>query len=125
MRPSRWAFSVEDVLAAKDKVKEQLAFIIAAEQPVNNLLLYKRIAQVWGLQRATPRIQALIDALLKGSVSRRTEIAGRCGHLLKKCCPCQKLCLLWADSSREVQEVPVIEFMNALLDTLEQQAPCL
>lgn len=121
MRPSRWAFSVEDVLAAKDKVKEQLAFIIAAEQPVNNLLLYKRIAQVWGLQRATPRIQALIDTLLKDQYRDELEMPGGVVTYWKSAAHAQNYAYYRADSSREVQEVPVVEFMNALLDTLEQQ----
>lgn len=49
------------VLNSSAKVRDQVKSLIHAEQPITNTLLYKRIAELWALQRITPKVQMLID----------------------------------------------------------------
>lgn len=49
------------VLNSSARVRDQLKSLIHAEQPITNTLLYKRIAELWGLARMTPKVQMLID----------------------------------------------------------------
>lgn len=43
------------VLNSSARVRDQLKSLIHAEQPITNTLLYKRIAELWGLARMTLR----------------------------------------------------------------------
>ena len=111
---------IEDVLAAGPRVRQQLHEIIEIEQPITNILLYKRIVQAWGLQRVTSRIQALVDDLLREEYSDssisdnvRTYWVSReasVGYDSYR-----------TDSKRDIQEIPLVEVMNATLYVVEQQ----
>lgn len=100
-------------------VKKQLRKIISVEQPVTNTLLYKRILQIWNIPRITSRLQTIVDSQLtnvyKDPLSNETKIY----WIDKKAA--QNYTSYRINSNRDIQDIPIIEVMNAALYVIEQQ----
>lgn len=109
-----------EVLAGRDIVQKQLRAIVAIEQPVTNLWLYKRINQIWGLNRCTPRVQAMIDELLRKMYTDPLVVDGVKTYWLSRNAS-KGYRTYRIDSDRDIQEIPIRELMNATLDVIDQQ----
>jgi very-short-patch-repair endonuclease len=110
---------IDAVIDSPAQVKHQLEELISIEQPITNTLLYKRIAEIWGISRVTSRLQVMINSLLIDTYKDPLS---------------DSISIYWADSEksinykeyrlnsrRDIQDIPIIEVMNAALYVLEQQ----
>jgi DNA polymerase III delta prime subunit len=114
-----YAVDIDTVMASPAQVKSQLEKLISIEQPITNTLLYKRIADIWGISRVTSRLQAMINSLLVNAYKDPLS---------------DSISIYWEDtekpinykayrlnSKRDILDIPIIEVMNAALYVLEQQ----
>jgi len=119
LNPAKTAFTIDEVEGQAKRVKAQIDKIIATEQPITLKLLVKRIAKLWGV-RSTPRLQQFVVNCLGNNYV---------DALMKKENP-----YLWTDfeaskdykqfrteSDRAIDEIPLIEIINAILYAVEQQ----
>ena len=110
---------IDLIISSSALVKKQLRKIISVEQPVTNTLLYKRILQIWNIPRITSRLQTIVDSQLtnvyKDPLSNETKIY----WIDKKAA--QNYTSYRINSNRDIQDIPIIEVMNATLYVIEQQ----
>lgn len=112
--------SIEEVLLSKAKVQKQLKTIIGIEQPITNTLLYKRIVRAWGLSRVTTRIQSMVDELLQEVYADSLVVDNIRTYWTSKAAS-EGYDYYRVDSKRTIQEIPLVEVMNATLYVIEQQ----
>lgn len=111
--------NLEKALSNPEKVKQQIQQIIATEQPILNTLLYRRIAKLWNT-RATANLQAMIDDLLiPYYMDKLSTPENRIYWANKEASADYKKYRTLSD--RKVEEVPVIELINAVRDAVNQQ----
>lgn len=114
-----YSADIDNVMCNPDRVKKQLEQIISIEQPITNTLLYKRILRIWNLSRVTTRLQVFIDRLLKHKYKDPLS---------------DSTVIYWENeeksidynfyrinSTRDIQDIPIIEVMNAARYIIEQQ----
>ena len=111
--------TVDGVIANKPFVIGQVEQIVRTEQPIAATLVSKRLAKSWNVPRITPRFQSFVDSMLEPYVKDVLY---------------DKSAVYWVDpermesystyrvnSSREIQDIPLREIMNAMLFVVEQQ----
>lgn len=119
--PDMGVKSIDDVIASAPKVRRQLKSIIAAEQPITNTLLYKRIAKIWNLNRVTARLQLEIDTWLSKNMyidplSDKTTVVYWENEEKSKGYRTYRL-----NSNRDILDIPLPEVMNVVRYVMEQQ----
>jgi len=112
--------SIEKVLAQPDRVRKQVEQLIAAEQPITNNTIYKRIAQAWVLPRVTPRLQELVDKCLQGFYRDPRGGDKATAYWMKKEDSLQYNGYR-VGSERDAVDVPDVEWANCALYIMEQQ----
>lgn len=118
LQPVSNAYGIDGVLRAESRVLKQLTGIIAAEAPITNGLLCRRIAELWGI-RVSPRLQSFVMTLLTpfphSHVSETQVTYWNEGTDI----------LAYQNyregAGRDIQEIPTIERMNAILYMVETQ----
>jgi hypothetical protein len=117
--PISFVTDIDRVLASSSIVSYQLKDIISVEQPITNTLLYKRIQQIWNLSRVTVRLQNMVDSLLTpyyvDPLSGAIKIYWENEEKAKD----YKYYRIHSD--RDIQEIPIIEVMNAARYVVSQQ----
>lgn len=111
--------TVDRVISSRAFVVGQVEQLVRMEQPITSSLISKRIAKSWNIPRITPRFQLFIDSLLDGFIKDTLS---------------DKPVVCWTDaermesystyrvnSSRDIQDIPMREAMNAMLFVVEQQ----
>ena len=112
--------SIDELLKTPDKVATFIEKLLVAEQPITNLLAYKRVCAQWGITRVTPRLTDLIDSILNNyycdqftGVKSRTYWHDR------------DLAVNYTNyrtaNERDILEIPVLEVMNAMLYVVGEQ----
>lgn len=112
--------TVDELVKMPEKIAPFIEKLLATEQPVTNLLAYKRVCAQWGINRVTPRLIDLVDNCLSkyycdqfNGIKSRTywhdqEVA-------------VNYCNYRVASDRDILEIPMLEVMNAMLYVVEQQ----
>ena len=120
LRASTAQPDIERVMKNEAKVKDQLRQIITVEQPVTNNYLYKRIANLWNMQRVTPRLQSFVDSLLQNFYLDPMSDGKNNVYWIDKVVAFD-YSYYRVESKRDIADVPLIELMNAALYAVEQQ----
>ncbi|MCR4765025.1 MAG: DUF3320 domain-containing protein [Bacteroidaceae bacterium] len=120
LRASTAQPDIERVIKNAAKVKDQLTQIITIEQPVTNNYLYKRIANLWNMQRVTPRLQSLVDNILVDYYLDPMSDGKNNVYWMDKVVAFD-YSFYRVESKRDISDVPIIELMNAALYAVEQQ----
>jgi DNA polymerase III delta prime subunit len=115
--------NIDMVLSCAGQVGRQLEQIIAIEQPITNTLLYKRIAEIWHLSRMSPRLQVMIDSLLRTSTEVHADSVSHDAQTTywENWEKSENYTLYRVNSKRDILDIPIIEVMNAMCYVLEQQ----
>ena len=110
---------IDLIISSPALVKKQLRKIISVEQPVTNTLLYKRILQIWNIPRITSRLQTIVDSQLTNVYKDPLSNETKTYWIDKKAA--QNYTSYRINSNRDIQDIPIIEVMNATLYVIEQQ----
>ena len=89
--------------------------IIATEQPITFALLCKRVATLTVVGRVTPTLQATVKELLTPFYQDESEAIWLCKE------DSSDYHTYRTDSGREVANIPRVELINALSETLREQ----
>ncbi len=125
-RPVCQPLSPEDFLAPAHtkQVCQALEEILAAEAPISQALLLRRLLQAFGISRSGARIQERVELLLKGMGLRETLQGDSRFYWLPTQDPETYACYRPAGSEedrREAREIPAQEAASALRRILAQQ----
>ena len=101
------------------EVKQQLKHIVSVEQPITNTLLYKRIAQIWGLKRISYQVQIMIDSLLKDMYI--DPLSGNSVIYWENEEKSRGYKYYRLNSKRDILDIPLLEVMNVARYVIEQQ----
>ena len=112
--------NIYSVRSSSYEVAYQLKQILSVEQPITNTLLYKHIAEIWSIDKITVRLRRIIDSLLDkvaymDPLSESTKIYWANRE------DCRDYKSYRINSKRDIQDIPVIEIMNAAFYIVEQQ----
>jgi len=112
--------TIDKMIKQSAKVADDVEKIVSNEQPVTPTYVYKRIADNWKLPRVTDKLRKLVD---NGLAKSFKDMSAGTDY------PCY-----WKDASsaigyedyrvkseRDIDEIPVIEIMNAMKFAVEQQ----
>ncbi len=119
LREVKFATDIDEVLASPELVKKQLEQIIQIEQPITNTLLYKRIVQIWRINRVTPRLQTFIDGLLQDAY--KDPQSGTQTIYWENKEKAKDDDFFRADSKRDILDIPIMEVISATHYAIEQQ----
>lgn len=86
---------------------------------MTNTLLYKRILQIWNIPRITSRLQTIVDSQLTNVYKDPLSNETKTYWIDKKAA--QNYTSYRINSNRDIQDIPIIEVMNATLYVIEQQ----
>ena len=112
--------TIDEILDSYSKVSDQIDQILSTEQPITNTLMYKRIVQLWGLGRSTPRIQKLIDGILE-SYYQDSYILNNIKTYWKDELTFKTYTTYRVNSNRDILDIPLSEVVNAMIYIIEQQ----
>ncbi|MCR4853125.1 MAG: DUF4011 domain-containing protein [Prevotella sp.] len=104
----------------RQRATSRIMTLLSGEQPITNHLIYKRMAEYFGITRAGQRVQEYIDVILMSNAYMDPISNDQCA-------------IYWTDQEaarnynsyrigggRDPQEIPVIEAMNAVSHAVEQ-----
>lgn len=119
MTPPNGSLSLDTLLQSGSIVYQELRNIIEVEQPICLTLLYKRIAQIWGIQ-VSGRMQKMIQQLLSNGFfldprSSENEYV----YWLNET-SLESYITYRVGSEREITDIPTPEIANAMHAILEQ-----
>ena len=104
----------------RERTKSRLITLLTTEQPITNNLVYKRMAEYFGITRAGQRVQQYLDVLLMSNAyvdplsDRDTTIYWLNAESARD----YKYYRIGGD--RDAQDIPVVEAMNAVRHAIEQ-----
>lgn len=111
---------IDHVMSQPREVTKQLEQIISIEQPITNTLLYKRILRIWNLTRVTTRLQIFIDNLIHNQYKDPLSTSSSVIFWESKD-QAENYSFYRINSKRDIQDIPILEVMNAARYAIEQQ----
>ena len=113
-------------LAEKQEVCDRMNTIIAAEAPISERVLFRRIVQSFGVSRITPRIQEGLKQIAASPrvAASRSEYADNVVYWRSDQNPHEYYGMRANgedEAKRDIQDVPVWEEVNAILYILQEQ----
>ena len=104
----------------RERAKSRIITLLSTEQPITNHLIYKRMAEYFGITRAGQRVQEYLDVLLMSNAyidplsTRDTTIYWLNAESARD----YKTYRIGGD--RDAQDIPIVEAMNAVRHAIEQ-----
>ena len=114
------AGDLDYLVAHPAQVRAQVEKMIAVEQPITFGLICKQVARLWGLARVTPRLQSTVRSVLSSAYLdplQRSENP----YYWKSAADAADYRMYRTDSGRDINDIPIIEVMNAVVFAVEQQ----
>ena len=104
----------------RQRATARIKTLLAEEQPITNQLVYKRMAEYFGIARAGQRVQEYLDVILMANAymdplsDNHTAI-----YWLDRDTAANYICYR-AGGDRDPQDIPVVEAINAVRHVVEQ-----
>ena len=103
-----------------DRASERVRRLLAAEQPITNQLIYKRMAEYFGITRAGQRVQAYIDGMLRVNGWRDPLSTSDTAIWWASEEAADGFKIYRTGGERDAADIPVVEVINAVHHAIEQ-----
>ncbi|MCI1318743.1 MAG: DUF3320 domain-containing protein, partial [Atopobiaceae bacterium] len=117
-----------DILAIeRTELAQTFDGVLAVEAPIEEELLFRRVARLYGIARMGNRIHARLEEGLKASHGRKVTQAGRTIVWRREQNPKDYVVYRVpqdAAAKRSFEEIPLEEIAAAALERIEQEGPC-
>lgn len=114
--------AIDDINTCRPQIKSMLQSLVATEAPITNGLICKRVVKALGLTRVSPRIQAIVDELIR-RIDVYSEINGATGGTVywRTAGQASDFKIFRTNSAREIADIPLVEIANAMRYVIDQQ----
>jgi very-short-patch-repair endonuclease len=106
--------------SSRPQIQQQIARIIAAEGPIKEDLLIRRVANEWGFNRVAAKIRKTVSECLPPDLAKTTNGSESVYWPAEQEPNDYKNYRVADQDTRKLEDTPLIELSNAALDTLEK-----